>query len=276
MTYDAAPPVPRRPAAPAFPVVVLAASAGGIEALGQIFGALPVDFPAALAVVQHRYPHVPGFLAAVLQRSSTLPVQDAATGDRLQPGHIHLAPANRHLVVEPDGSLSLSAAARVRWTRPAADVLFASVAPVFTTRVIAVILTGYDSDGTNGLQVVKQWGGTVLAQDEASSQVFQMPRSAIATGDVDEVLSPPGDRPGLTSPRDAADSRRAVRPAQRSLVGNALLTPLHTGACDPHMPEPDIPPLFQTIPKAESPRSFLKTKHPPGSFPIRVIISTTQ
>ena len=70
-----------------------------------------------------------------------------------------------------------------------ADVLFASVAPVFTTRVIAVILTGYDSDGTNGLQVVKQWGGTVLAQDEASSQVFQMPRSAIATGDVDEVLA---------------------------------------------------------------------------------------
>ena len=189
MTYDAAPPVPRRPAAPAFPVVVLAASAGGIQALGQIFGALPVDFPAALAVVQHRYPRVPGFLAAVLQRSSTLPVQDAAAGDRLQPGHIHLAPANRHLVVEPDGSVSLSAAARVRSTRPAADVLFASVAPVFTTHVIAVILTGYGSDGTNGLQVVKQWGGTVLAQDEASSQVFQMPRSAIATGDVDEVLT---------------------------------------------------------------------------------------
>ena len=125
----------------------------------------------------------------MLQRSSTLPVQDAATGDRLQPGHIHLAPAHRHLVVEPDGRVSLSAAARVRATRPAADVLFASVAPVCTTHVIAIILTGYDSDGTNGLQVVKQWGGTVLAQDEASSQVFQMPRSAIATGDVDEVLT---------------------------------------------------------------------------------------
>jgi two-component system chemotaxis response regulator CheB len=115
-------------------------------------------------------------------------VQDAASGDRLQPGHIHLAPANRHLVVEPDGNVSLSTAAPVRSTRPAADVLFASVAPVFTTRVIAVVLTGYDSDGTNGIQVVKQWGGTVLAQDEASSPAFQMPRSAIATGEVDEVL----------------------------------------------------------------------------------------
>jgi chemotaxis response regulator CheB len=71
MMHDAAPPVPVRPAAPAFPVVVLAASAGGIEALGHIFGALPVDFQAALAVVQHRHPRAPGFLAAVLQRSSS-------------------------------------------------------------------------------------------------------------------------------------------------------------------------------------------------------------
>jgi two-component system chemotaxis response regulator CheB len=181
MTHDAA--------APAFPIVVLAASVGGIEALGHIFGALPADFPAALAVVQHRHPRVPGFLAAVLNRSSTLPVQDAASGDRLQPGRISLAPANYHLVVEPDGSLSLSMAAPVRSVRPAADVLFASVAPVFTSRVIAVVLTGYGSDGTNGIRVVKQWGGTVIAQDEASSAAFGMPRSAIETGEVDDVLA---------------------------------------------------------------------------------------
>ena len=175
-------------AAPPFPVIVLAASVGGIKALGHIFGALPADFRAALAAVQHRYARQRSILAAVLQRSSTLPVQEAASGDRLLPGRIHLAPANQHLVVEPDGSLSLSLAPRVRWTRPAADVLFASVAPVFTTGVIAVVLTGYGSDGTDGLRVVKQWGGTVIAQDEASSEVFEMPRSAIATGDVDAVL----------------------------------------------------------------------------------------
>jgi two-component system chemotaxis response regulator CheB len=128
-------------------------------------------------------------LAAVLQRSSTLPVQDAASGDRLQPGRIFLAPANRHLVVEPDGRLSLSPAARVQATRPAADVLFASVAPVFTTQVMAVVLTGYDRDGTDGIRVVKHWGGTVIAQDEASSEVFAMPHSAIATGAVDAVLA---------------------------------------------------------------------------------------
>ena len=115
---------------PVFPIVVLAASAGGLQALGQIFGALPTDFRAAVAVVQHRQPQEPGFLAVVLNRCSTLPVQDAATGDRLQPGRIPLAPANHHVVVEPDGSLSLSTAARVHAVRPAADILFASVDPV--------------------------------------------------------------------------------------------------------------------------------------------------
>jgi two-component system chemotaxis response regulator CheB len=91
--------------------------------------------------------------------------------------------------VQPDGRFALSNAERVRSLRPAADVLFASVAPVFTTRVIAVVLTGGDSDGTHGIQIVRYWGGTVIAQNKASSEVFQMPRSAIATGDVHAVLS---------------------------------------------------------------------------------------
>ena len=116
-------------------------------------------------------------------------MQDATPGERLQPGRILLAPADHHLLVEPDGRVALSTAARVQFVRPAADVLFASVAPVFTTRVIAVVLTGWGSDGTHGIQVVKHWGGTVIAQDEASAEAFQMSRSAIATGDVDAVLS---------------------------------------------------------------------------------------
>ena len=174
---------------PVFPVVVLAASAGGIMALCHIFGALPADWQAAIAVVQHRHPQHPGRLAAVLNRASTLPVQDARPGAWLQPGRILLAPADHHLLVEPDGRVALSTAAPVHAVRPAADILFASVAPVFTTRVIAVVLTGAASDGAQGIQRVKQWGGIVIAQDEASSQVFSMPRAAIATGAVDYVLS---------------------------------------------------------------------------------------
>jgi two-component system, chemotaxis family, protein-glutamate methylesterase/glutaminase len=183
-----APPLPAA-AAPAFPVIVMAASAGGIAALCHIFGAFPADLPAAVAVVQHRSPRGESMLATVLQRCSPLPVQDAVPGACLQPGHIVLAPANHHLVVQPDGSCTLSDAGRVRSLRPAADVLFASVAPVFTTRVIAVVLTGWDSDGTNSIQIVKHYGGLVIAQDAVSSEVFQMPRSSIATGAVDVVLA---------------------------------------------------------------------------------------
>jgi two-component system chemotaxis response regulator CheB len=90
------------------------------------------------------------------EREFTRQPEDAVPEGGLQPGRIVLAPANHHLVVQPDGRLALSDAARVRSVQPAADVLFASVAPVFTTRVIAVVLTGWDSDGTNGIQIVKQ------------------------------------------------------------------------------------------------------------------------
>jgi len=94
-------------------------------------------------------------------------VHDAVPGACFPPGRILLAPAHHHLMVKPDGTFALSDAARVRSLRPAADVLFASVAPVFTTRVIAVVLTGRDSDGTNGIQIVKYYAGKVIAQDEA-------------------------------------------------------------------------------------------------------------
>ena len=199
---------PHAAAAPAFPVIVMAASAGGIEALCRIFEAFPADLPAAVAVVHHRSPRAGSLLATVLNRCSRISVQDTVPGERLQPGRIALAPANHHLTVQPDGRFTLSGAARVRSQRPAADVLFASVAPVFTTRVIAVVLTGWDSDGTNGLQIVKRYGGKVIAQDEASSEVFQMPRSAIATGDVDDVLSLEQIAPALVA---EVAARMAVR-----------------------------------------------------------------
>ena len=154
----------------------------------------------------------PGRLAAVLNRAATLPVQDAAPGAWLQPGRILLAPADHHLLVEPDGRVALSTAARVHSVRPAADILFASVAPVFTTRVIAVVLTGADSDGAQGIQRVKQWGGTVIAQDEASSEVFSMPRAAIATGAVDDILSLEQIAPALIAIA-AARTRASSPPA---------------------------------------------------------------
>lgn len=171
-----------------FAVVVMAASAGGGPALGAILAALPIDFRAAIAAVQHRMPGCPGQLAQILDRRSPLAVKDAVDGDRLCPGIVHLAPAARHLLVNHDGSLTLSRSEKVHRVRPAAENLFETAAVHFKSRVIAVVLTGADGDGSSGIRSVKRMGGHVIAQDEQTSEVFGMPRTAIRTGVVDLIL----------------------------------------------------------------------------------------
>src|SRR5258705_12194732 len=122
-------------------------------------------------------------------RRSPLPVKQAGENDKLQPGNVYIAPPNKHLLVNPDGSLSLTQSELVHFVRPSADLLFESVAGSFKNRAIAVVLTGTGSDGSMGVQAIKKMGGTVLAQDEATSEFFGMPNAAIQTGCVDFVLS---------------------------------------------------------------------------------------
>jgi two-component system chemotaxis response regulator CheB len=175
------------PGAEAFPVVVIAASAGGINALGVILASLPADFRAGIAIVQHRSPQA-GLLAEALSYLGGRTVRDANEGDRLTPGSVFVAPAGKHLLINRDGSLSLSDSAKVHSVRPAADRLFASGAESLRGRLIAVVLTGGDGDGSDGVRTVKAMGGRVIAQDETTSEVFSMPASAIATGCVDFVV----------------------------------------------------------------------------------------
>jgi two-component system chemotaxis response regulator CheB len=169
-------------------VVALAASAGGLKALTAILSALPADFPAALLVVQHILPHAKGLLAEALARRTPLRVKEAQAGDVLNAATVYVAPPDHHLLVNADQTLSLSRSAKVHHARPSADPLFASAAASVGNRLIAVVLTGGDHDGSGGVRAVKQGGGTVLAQDEASSEDFSMPRAAIQTGAVDFVL----------------------------------------------------------------------------------------
>jgi two-component system chemotaxis response regulator CheB len=178
------------PASPAkdFDVVALASSAGGLNALSRILSALPADFPAAIVVVQHLAPRHRSLMADILSRRTEMPVKEAREGDRLRPGTVVIAPPDRHLLVNTDGTVSLSQAELVHFVRPSADLLFESVAASFRERTIAVVLTGMGSDGTTGLLAVKKVGGTVIAQDEASSEFFGMPHAAIHTGKVDFVL----------------------------------------------------------------------------------------
>jgi two-component system chemotaxis response regulator CheB len=172
----------------AFDIIALAASAGGLTALSRVLAALPADFPAVIVVVQHLDPRHRSLMADILSRRTPLQVKQAEEGERVSPATVYIAPPNRHLLVNPDGTLSLSQSELVHFLRPSADLLFESVAASYRERAIAVVLTGTGSDGAMGVQAIKKMGGTVIAQDETTAEFFGMPGAAIQSGSVDFVL----------------------------------------------------------------------------------------
>jgi two-component system, chemotaxis family, protein-glutamate methylesterase/glutaminase len=173
---------------PAFDVVVIGASAGGLAALSAVLGGLPVSFPAPVALVLHLSPDYPSLLAGVLSRRTRLPVRWAEDGERMERGTVYVAPPDRHLVFGRDGAVSLLHSPPVHFARPSVDLLFASAAQAFGERTLAVILSGNGYDGSGGVAEVHRLGGVVIAQDEASSQFFSMPREAIQSGGVSYIL----------------------------------------------------------------------------------------
>jgi two-component system chemotaxis response regulator CheB len=169
-------------------VIALAASAGGLLALSKVLSALPEHFPAAIVVVQHLDRQHPSHMAEILARRTLLPVKQAEEGDPLQPGTVAIAPPDQHLLVKPDGTLSLSHAELVHFLRPSADLLFESVAASYKKRALALVLTGMGSDGAMGVKAIKKMGGTVIVQDKTTAQFSGMPAAAIDTGDADFIL----------------------------------------------------------------------------------------
>ena len=172
----------------AYNVVAIAASTGGIGALDKILSDLPADFPAAILVVQHLSPLHRSYLPELLNRHTPMRVKHAEEGELLCPGIVYIAVPDKHLLVNSDGTLSFSDSAKVNFVRPAADNLFTSVADTYKNRAIAVVLTGKQTDGFLGVLAIKKSGGMVIAQDEATSEQFSMPKAAISTGKVDFVL----------------------------------------------------------------------------------------
>ena len=172
----------------AFDVVALAASAGGLTALSSVLADLPAGFPAGILVVQHLDPRHRSLMADILSRRTHLEVKQAEDGDRLAGGRVYIAPPNRHLLLNGDGSLSLTQTELVHFVRPSADLLFESVAAGYKDRAIAVVLSGSGGDGSMGVKAIKKMGGTVLAQDQRTSEFFGMPGAAIDSGSVDFVL----------------------------------------------------------------------------------------
>lgn len=179
---------PRRAAGAQLRLLAIAASTGGPAALQRILADLPHNFPAPIIVVQHIAAGFVGGLADWLDGSCNLHVKVAEHGEPLLAGTVYLAPDERHLGVTPDAHIAVSATPPVNGFRPSGTYLFESAARSYGAALAAIILTGMGNDGVAGLAAVNAAGGPVLAQDEATSVVYGMPREAIEAGVVDAIL----------------------------------------------------------------------------------------
>jgi two-component system chemotaxis response regulator CheB len=182
----------------ALAVVAVALSAGGLAPLRTVVRGLPVTIPAAVVIAQHVRDRTS--LPEILSADTRLPVVLAATMMPLRPGHIYVCPAQHHLIVNPDATLSLSQRRRVHFFRPSGDWLFETAAASFRDRAFAIVLSGLQNDGARGIRSIRRAGGMVIAQNPDTCEHLDMPAAAIATGAVDVVLNP--DRiPGFVCDR---------------------------------------------------------------------------
>jgi two-component system chemotaxis response regulator CheB len=161
-----------------FDLIVVGASWGGLDALTVLVRGLPPDFQVPVVIVQHRGPDAQSFLSDLLQQWTGRKVLEPEDKDPIEPGHIYVAPANYHLLVET-GHFSLTTEAPVRYSRPSIDVMFGSASHAYGRRLIGVVLTGANEDGSRGLQCVEEYGGYCVVQDPATAEVATMPEAAL-------------------------------------------------------------------------------------------------
>lgn len=171
-----------------FDAVIVGSSAGGIRALGHLLAPLPSDFPLPIIVVQHLHPESESYLPKILAAHCALPVKQAEEREVIQAGSVYIAPPNYHLLIEEDRSFSLSLEPPVRYARPSVDVMFETAVYAYRDKLIGIILTGANDDGSYGVKKLKQMGGYVIVQDPKTAEAEAMPTAAIAAAKVDKVL----------------------------------------------------------------------------------------
>jgi two-component system CheB/CheR fusion protein len=173
----------------AFPIVGIAASAGGLEAFSELLGHLPADTGMAFVLIQHLDPNHQSFLAEILSRTTPMPVSQVQDGMAVEPNQVYVIPPNTKMVVS-QGVLELSPREKVYGKYLPADAFFTSLAVDRGYKAIAVVLSGADGDGSLGLMAIKAAGGMTYAQCEATAKFDTMPNTAVATGYVDFVMPP--------------------------------------------------------------------------------------
>ena len=194
--------------------IVIGVSAGGLKALDTIFPHLPADFALGIIVVQHLHPSAEDSLACRLNKSCALAVKQADEKESIAPGVIYIAPPDYHLMVEEDRTFSLSLDEPVKYARPSIDVLFETAADAYGSKIVGIVLTGANTDGSHGLKRINESGGLTIVQDPATAEVETMPRAAIAATQVDHVLPLEEIGPFLVD----LTNRRAVWKKEKNLI----------------------------------------------------------
>lgn len=171
-------------------MVVIGASQGGLLALRELLAQLPSDFPVPVVIVQHISHNADDSYIRFLDKQTPPVVKEAEDKERMLPGHVYVAPPNYHLLVERDGTLTLSADARVHFCRPSIDVLFESAADATNGNLAGVILTGANKDGSAGLLCLRAAGGIAVVQSPESSDSREMPSAALTLAGADYTGTP--------------------------------------------------------------------------------------
>lgn len=160
-------------------VIIIGTSAGGIHALKSLLSGLKMKFPCPIVIVIHRLKNVKSHLVEVLQNFTKLKVCEAEEKQELQSGYIYVAPANYHLLLEDNFSFSLCVDEVINFSRPSIDVSFVSFAQIIQNNLLAIVLTGANADGANGLATVCEFDGEVWVQNPEEAYVASMPKEAL-------------------------------------------------------------------------------------------------
>ncbi|HEY0232091.1 MAG TPA: chemotaxis protein CheB [Dokdonella sp.] len=178
----------RDTSSPRYDAIVIGASAGGVEALAELLPRLPVDLRASVVVVLHLRRERPSLLSEVFAPRCALPVREVQDKDRLRPGTIYFAPPDYHVLFDRGPQLALSTEALVQYSRPSIDVTFESAAQLLRERLLAIVLTGANEDGAQGMRAVHECGGTTIVQSPQTASASLMPASALKHSPADFVL----------------------------------------------------------------------------------------
>ena len=204
-------------------IVVIGTSTGGPNALAEVLPRIPPDFPVPIVVVQHMPPIFTHLLAERLSHQSKIPIAEGRAGVNLEPGHAWIAPGNFHMTVARAGvywRLNLNQEPPQHSCRPAVDVLFRSAAVACRANVLGVVMTGMGSDGVAGARQIREAGGEVIIQDEASAVVWGMPGLVYAAGQADGVY--PLEQLAM----------EITRRVQQSRAPRAAMTPMHVASAE--------------------------------------------